>query len=479
MHNTSQSPVRRSQTSSISIYPHTVPSDNLSAASGTTLARALIANSFVLSTDHLHHSTTSRRRSSYWAGGRQDSATLPKGENPFAHSPYWKDRRISAASVILVTQDEDEEVPPVPPVPAQLGFLSAAPTTISSNNTSRRTSIRSQWSSPASLVADAGVIEAREEVVERRTDGEAEREGDGVIDIIAPQVSTDWQAASEATTTTTQDNGSDTKSRVVDLHITKHPLDPPPRSSSLAARSTDGGPIISPRSCGLAARSPDGWSSVPAATPASKGTNRKSLNKRTKRNLSQLSALSPSLLALAVEGSMDARVEGEVVELTRLSVIEGSPIAVRDETVARVDDGDGVGGIGEVPTPHERQQQQQQQEQEQEQEQEQQQQQRQQQQRQEQPVSPAERDDKADAYRTSSSERDFKGILHNYKRTGSRTPGPSSAPASRRSSWKKDQKIPRRKRRESGSNGMRGSLGPAAATAAAVRARYGRPSGEP
>ncbi|KAF9078438.1 hypothetical protein BDP27DRAFT_1412427 [Rhodocollybia butyracea] len=54
-----------------------------SAVSGTTLARALIGNSFVLSSDD----RTSRYRSGGSVLTRTDSATLPHDENPFLYSP--------------------------------------------------------------------------------------------------------------------------------------------------------------------------------------------------------------------------------------------------------------------------------------------------------------------------------------------------------------------------------------------------------
>ncbi|KAJ7031627.1 hypothetical protein C8F04DRAFT_1110043, partial [Mycena alexandri] len=56
--------------------------DGTSAVSGTTLARALIGDSFVLSADR-----SSRYRSGASVLTRSDSATLPRGEHPF--SPAW------------------------------------------------------------------------------------------------------------------------------------------------------------------------------------------------------------------------------------------------------------------------------------------------------------------------------------------------------------------------------------------------------
>lgn len=89
--------------------------DNLSTISGTTLARALITNSFILTTSESRHSR-------YRSGGmtRQDSATLPKGEHPYISSPYWRDRHISASGEIVQTPappEGESSIPPVPPVP--------------------------------------------------------------------------------------------------------------------------------------------------------------------------------------------------------------------------------------------------------------------------------------------------------------------------------------------------------------------------
>lgn len=89
--------------------------DDLSAMSGTTLARALIANSFILSND----ARVSRYRSGMSVNIRQDSATLPRGENPFLNSPYWRDKRISSGDIILTPNSgRNSSVPPVPPLPS-------------------------------------------------------------------------------------------------------------------------------------------------------------------------------------------------------------------------------------------------------------------------------------------------------------------------------------------------------------------------
>ncbi|KZP30761.1 hypothetical protein FIBSPDRAFT_814540 [Athelia psychrophila] len=84
-----------------------------SAISGTTLARALIGNSFVLSHDIPHSGPQSGR-----SGGRVDSATLPRGEHPFLNSPFWRDKRISGGDIVLTPNASD--IPPVPPLPKAL-----------------------------------------------------------------------------------------------------------------------------------------------------------------------------------------------------------------------------------------------------------------------------------------------------------------------------------------------------------------------
>ena len=97
--------------------------DDSSAISGTTLARALIANSFILPSD-------SHGRNRYKSGGnfaKQDSATLPgANDNGPVISPYWRDRRISGGEVVHSPDGGVEShIPPVPPIPASLS--SAAP----------------------------------------------------------------------------------------------------------------------------------------------------------------------------------------------------------------------------------------------------------------------------------------------------------------------------------------------------------------
>lgn len=78
-----------------------------SAVSGQTLARALLGNSFVLSSD----TRSSRYRSGFGGLVRSDSATLPRGDHPLLNSPYWRDRTLSVASDNFAA---DIKAPPVP-----------------------------------------------------------------------------------------------------------------------------------------------------------------------------------------------------------------------------------------------------------------------------------------------------------------------------------------------------------------------------
>ncbi|KAG1719039.1 hypothetical protein EDB19DRAFT_756396 [Suillus lakei] len=82
--------------------PSPMDSDNMSAISGTTLARALIGNSFILS--------SSDRGSRYRSGmTRQDSATLPRGDH------------LLTDLVRAYGSGRDSTVPPVPPLPSGSG----------------------------------------------------------------------------------------------------------------------------------------------------------------------------------------------------------------------------------------------------------------------------------------------------------------------------------------------------------------------
>ncbi|GLB39915.1 hypothetical protein LshimejAT787_0704250 [Lyophyllum shimeji] len=87
-----------------------ISSPESSAISGTTLARALLANTFVLSGE--------TRASRYRSGGstltRVDSATLPRGEYSFVHSPHWRDTT-SSDIALSPGSAPPEPVPPIPP----------------------------------------------------------------------------------------------------------------------------------------------------------------------------------------------------------------------------------------------------------------------------------------------------------------------------------------------------------------------------
>lgn len=82
-----------------------------SAVSGTTLARALIGNSFVLSSDE--------RASRYRSGGsvltRTDSATLPRDENPFLYSPMYGNTPDYHSLVPLPPNADSVYIPPSNP----------------------------------------------------------------------------------------------------------------------------------------------------------------------------------------------------------------------------------------------------------------------------------------------------------------------------------------------------------------------------
>jgi hypothetical protein len=96
-------------------HPSPISSEDMSAVSGTTIARALIGDSFILS--------SSDRASRYRSGmTRQDSATLPRGDHPLMNSPYLHDRRISRGESVN-THDSTHElpIPPVPSLPPRVG----------------------------------------------------------------------------------------------------------------------------------------------------------------------------------------------------------------------------------------------------------------------------------------------------------------------------------------------------------------------
>ncbi|KAK7042358.1 hypothetical protein R3P38DRAFT_3448248 [Favolaschia claudopus] len=78
--------------------------EGVSAVSGTTIARALIGDSFILSNDR-----SSKYRSGASVLTRSDSATLPRGEHPF--SPAWTIRKSGAFTPV------DALGAPIPPVP--------------------------------------------------------------------------------------------------------------------------------------------------------------------------------------------------------------------------------------------------------------------------------------------------------------------------------------------------------------------------
>ncbi|KAL4251005.1 hypothetical protein ABKN59_006595 [Abortiporus biennis] len=117
--------------------PESAYSDDLSSVSGTTLARQIVAGSFIVSND----SRSSRFK---YGIGRQDSATLPRGENPFANSPYWRDKRISGGEVVISPEFAlGSPIPPVPPIPssAELSALGLNSSGMGSGASSFRSSL--------------------------------------------------------------------------------------------------------------------------------------------------------------------------------------------------------------------------------------------------------------------------------------------------------------------------------------------------
>ncbi|KAF9011839.1 hypothetical protein BDQ17DRAFT_1420247 [Cyathus striatus] len=89
-----------------------------SAISGTTFARALLGNTFVLSSD----GRSSRYRSGSSGLVRSDSATLPRGEHPL--SPTERERKHSGGAESLTPGSGD-----IPPIPAGAELLYVPPQT--------------------------------------------------------------------------------------------------------------------------------------------------------------------------------------------------------------------------------------------------------------------------------------------------------------------------------------------------------------
>ncbi|TFY52312.1 hypothetical protein EVG20_g10603, partial [Dentipellis fragilis] len=86
--------------------------DDASIISGITLPGALIADAFSLSNQAEHRQSRYQRRIT-----RQDSATLPHGENPLLNSPFMSGFRISGGEVIAPDSGRGSPIPPVPPLP--------------------------------------------------------------------------------------------------------------------------------------------------------------------------------------------------------------------------------------------------------------------------------------------------------------------------------------------------------------------------
>ncbi|TFK75679.1 hypothetical protein BDN72DRAFT_450169 [Pluteus cervinus] len=99
-----------------SVADSAVSDSDSSAVSGTTLARAILGNTFVLSAD-----TRLSRHRSGMSLNRADSATLPR-DNAYLNSPYWRDGSgVSPVSGGLLS--------PMPPVPLDAGQVYVPPRT--------------------------------------------------------------------------------------------------------------------------------------------------------------------------------------------------------------------------------------------------------------------------------------------------------------------------------------------------------------
>ncbi|KAK2460026.1 hypothetical protein APHAL10511_007949 [Amanita phalloides] len=125
------------------------PSPASSAVSGTTLARALISNSFVLSID----TRDSRKyRSGVSTLTRTDSATLPMGDHPFLSSLHARERGLGGEGV-PPWANSAEDIPPVPPMPseAELQVLASKAYTPHSGAFLRKTGDFKRHSSTGSL----------------------------------------------------------------------------------------------------------------------------------------------------------------------------------------------------------------------------------------------------------------------------------------------------------------------------------------
>ncbi|KAH9854577.1 hypothetical protein C2E23DRAFT_817058 [Lenzites betulinus] len=90
--------------------PSSAITDGISSAvSGTSIARALVATSWILSNES--------RASKYKSGTtRQDSATLPRGEHPLHGAAYSRERRSSTDEA---GSQRSSSVPPVPRLPSR------------------------------------------------------------------------------------------------------------------------------------------------------------------------------------------------------------------------------------------------------------------------------------------------------------------------------------------------------------------------
>ena len=144
-----------------------------SVMSGATLARAIMANSFVLSDFR-----TSGYRSGFSTLTRTDSATLPNGDYPFLNSPYWRERFSIGDSLL---SPRSAPPPPVPPVPENAEHVYVPP--LISRGSSEPTKRHLCSGSSQSECEDETAVESRPPTSLDNTDVPASRQTSSITEI--------------------------------------------------------------------------------------------------------------------------------------------------------------------------------------------------------------------------------------------------------------------------------------------------------
>ncbi|PIL29065.1 hypothetical protein GSI_09113 [Ganoderma sinense ZZ0214-1] len=198
-----------------------VTDDMSSAVSGTSLARALVVNSFILSSE----SRASKYKS---GGGRQDSATLPRGEHPLINSPYTRERGASSGSP---GSARSSSVPPVPRLPsrAELGL------SMDSTGLHRRNSVEVVLDS-----ADRESFDPAPQLRRPKSAGRLRREQSMNMPPISPisEAPSPAPSTSDAHMLTSQMNSSASSHSLINSVAPRRSLEGSASSSSLA--TTDG-----------------------------------------------------------------------------------------------------------------------------------------------------------------------------------------------------------------------------------------------